>query len=346
MSTQKNHISYVQVLKAISCFAIVLLHTVYGSDGSFDNSNLEHYISVSIRNCMTWAVPCFVMISGALLLGNGKPVEYKKIFSKYIPRMIIAIVVFTILFRIIDIFIFNWSFGISFFTECVKEIFTDGSWSHMWYLYMMIAIYIMLPVFKKITESSNNKDILYLLVVYGVFLSVVPTIESIGSLSVGFYITVFSVYPFYFFAGYAINNGIIKIKKSLSIVIILFSALVMVLLTIISDIKSLYEVHSFLTNYSFVLTAIASLAIFALFSQIDFDRNKVLFKVADIISRCSFGIYLIHMIFLKYIFLVMKFNPYSYGGILMLIALSVIVFVMSFTIVYILKKIPFVKNII
>ena len=101
-----------------------------------------------------------------------------------------------------------------------------------------------------------------------------------------------------------------------------------------------------LSNYSFTLTAINSIAVFSLFSQTDFNREKTLHRMSNIIARCSFGIYLIHMVFLKIMFVGIKSNPYQLGGIPVLLITSVVVFVVSFAVIWLLKKIPFVRDII
>lgn len=346
MTLHKNHVGYFQVLKAVACFAIVLLHTFFGAAGSFECSDIQHFISVSVKNCMTWAVPCFVMVTGALLLNPEKHIETKRIFTRYIKRMAAAIIAFTFIFELCDVLILKKSFGIYILTESIVKIFTNGSWSHMWYLYMMLAVYLMLPIYKKITQASGDKDIRYLLAIYGIFLSVLPTVEALTSWNVPFYIMAATIYPFYLFAGYALYNEIIKINKIVSLIIIIVSLGLTVFLTYYTENNEADNLKSLLSNYSFTLTAINSIAVFSLFSQIDFNREKALHRISNVIAKCSFGIYLVHMVFLKIIFVGMKANPYQFGGIPVLLITSIIVFVVSFAVIWLLKKIPFVRDII
>ena len=64
------------------------------------------------------------------------------------------------------------------------------------------------------------------------------------------------------------------------------------------------------------------------------------------IDENSFGIYLIHMVFLKLVTFVWKWNPYAHGGLLMVLGLSLAVFAVSWAAVWLLRKIPGVKKVL
>ena len=63
----------------------------------------------------------------------------------------------------------------------------------MWYLYAMIAIYLMLPFYKIISRNAEKNDILYLLAVQTVFMSIIPLISSVSGKNIPFYGILFVV---------------------------------------------------------------------------------------------------------------------------------------------------------
>ena len=88
----------------------------------------------SVNNLM-WAVPCFLMNICALLLDRRKETPYKKLFTKYIGKMFLVILIFTLIYSISDMFLNGQpGFGEALLQGIYKS-FTDTSWSHMWYLY-------------------------------------------------------------------------------------------------------------------------------------------------------------------------------------------------------------------
>lgn len=185
-------------LRAAACLAIVLLHTVFCAVSLFpeEASATQALLSNIVVNNMMWAVPCFLMVSGALLLNPERPVTVKKCLTKYIPRMLIALVVFCLLFRALEILVNHEPVNAETLLSGFYEIFSGTSWSHVWYLYLMIGIYLLLPFYHKIASNSTAGELRYLMIVYVIFLSLVPVLKTFG-ISVGFYICVSAIYPFY-----------------------------------------------------------------------------------------------------------------------------------------------------
>lgn len=205
-------------LRAAACFAIVLLHTMFCAVSLFpeEASAAQALLSNIVVNNMMWAVPCFLMVSGALLLNPEHPVTVKKCLTKYIPRMLIALVVFCLLFRALEILVNHEPVNAETLLSGFYEIFSGTSWSHVWYLYLMIGIYLLLPFYHKIASNSTAGELRYLMIVYVIFLSLVPVLKTFG-ISVGFYICVSAIYPFYLFCGYALRQGVWRVNRGLGL---------------------------------------------------------------------------------------------------------------------------------
>lgn len=222
--TTKQHIYGFSYIRSLACIAIIILHTVYSAVLLF-GSNIDaekNIISMAVVDSMMWAVPCFIMVTGALLLETERKITYKKLFGKYILRIFAALVIFGMVFRVFDIIMDKEPVSVAAFLKGLYEIFTGTSWSHIWYLYLLIGLYLLLPFYKKIVDNSSTKEIKYLLAVYIVFLSILPVLEIWG-IHCGFYIHVSTIYPFYLFAGYAIYKHIFCPGKAASLTILVIS---------------------------------------------------------------------------------------------------------------------------
>lgn len=338
-------IRYLSRMKAFACIAVVILHTFYAADAMAQTAS-QHAAMMSVRNLMTWSVPCFVMASGALLLAPERNIDLKKLFSKYISRMVIALVVFSMLFALFDQLLVSHGSGAGFVTDGLKALFTGSGWKHMWYLYLMIAIYLLLPLYKLISKHAGKKELLYLLAVYGVFLSAVPFIETVTDQKLPFYICVNTVYPLYLFLGYVLHNGMIKIQRAVAAGAIAIFIIVTVVLTVYNAHNETAAIRDLLSSYSFPAVVIGSAGIYALFASYESKEHKIADKVFGEIDKCSFGIYLIHMAVLKFVIVVMKWNPFTNGGFLSVLIMTCVVFIVSFIIIRILKFIPKIREII
>lgn len=329
-------------LRIFACIGIVLLHTLNGAIGLYGSTiPLNAYlVSQSVLNLLLWCVPCFVMVTGALLLNPKKEISYHKLFKKYILRIIYALLFCCTIFTIFDFVVHQENLTFLLLMDIIGDFFTGTSWSHLWYLYLIIGIYLMLPLYRLVVKGASEKDIKYALGLYLLFLSIVPMFSAFG-LNISFYILSSTIYPFYVFFGYAYCKNIISLRKRQSIILIMISSIALVLVTVYQVAFGFSSFES-LTNYSSIFVVLQSIGIFSLCFNIKKEPNKVI-KSLD---SNSFGIYLIHMIFVRLLLKYMHINPYNFVAILSFLGLVIFIFVLSYLFVMILKKIPGIKSFI
>ena len=330
-------------MKALACFAIVVLHSFNYAYIGYAATDAQRITAAVIRNLMLWAVPCFVMATGTLMLDSERNVTYKKLFGKLIPKMLIPLVVFTFAFACFDGVATNTFDFKTVLKTTWSNIITGSGWSHMWYLYLMVAIYLMLPIYRIITRTASKQELIYLAVVYYASLSLLKTTEQLTSQQTAFYICVYTVYPLYLFLGYMIHNKHIELKPAVYAVMAVVSATAYTAVTVYGELHD-KNVADIVTKYTFPALPFMAIGIYGLFYAFD-SKESILDKAFREIEKCSFGIYLIHMAGLKYIYAVKRFNPYEHGGEIAVLGVTVAVFVVSFAVMwFILFVASFIKK--
>lgn len=91
-----KRINYIEWLRVLAAFSVVIIHAAMGLPNNYSISQLgvhAYAVMNSIYMLVSWAVPVFLMISGALLLSENKVISIVKI-KKYILRMLKVIVIF------------------------------------------------------------------------------------------------------------------------------------------------------------------------------------------------------------------------------------------------------------
>ena len=171
-------------------------------------------------------------------------------------------------------------------------------------------------------------------------------LQTLTDESTAFYVCVYSVYPLYLFLGDAFMQKRICKKPWLMILLASVGTIAVACLTILSEKKSIAALSELLTSYAFPLIVLQSAGIFGLMSYREKKAPKVLYWILHQIDQCSFGVYLIHMLFLKLVLVVWKWNPYMHGGFFMILALSVGTFLCSFLCIRLLKYVPILKKIL
>ena len=346
-----NRVLYLSRIKALACAAVVVLHTFFTAANYAAVPYQLHTMS-AVRNCMMWAVPCFVMASGALLLNSKRILTSKKLFGKYIPRMVFALLIFSVIFSVFDAFTTAHYTPAQTLVDILSDIFLGTGWPHMWYIYLMLAIYLLLPFYKMICDHASSEQIKYLLLLYTVFLSIIPFIETMSGKKLPFYVCVFSIYPLYLFLGHALHTGIIKLPKNACGIMFLICTGITAMLTAYgaavekSSPETSSKIISLLGVYSFPLYVAASIGAFGYIRKTRNAPVPVLDTIAAELDSCSFGIYLLHMAVLKLIFAVIKFDPFKHGGTITIIGICIITLVISYVMTKLLKLIPYFNRII
>ena len=154
----KDRLIGLDLLKIVSAFMIAVIHA---SSGVFNNHELGSLVwkeGLVLNAATRFAVPVFLMISGALLLGR------KISLDKAIRKAIIA-----------GIALFVWSFA---FILTKKILWNDGNVihdtlmiffnkrvsGHLWYGYLLIWIYLFSPILNIMYESLSNKMRIYFII--------------------------------------------------------------------------------------------------------------------------------------------------------------------------------------
>lgn len=321
-------------LRSLACIAIVVLHTMSYSlvaaraQGYEVTSSQRIGVLLAQFSCM-WAVPVFVMVTGALLLDPARQLTWEHLRKRYIGRIGKVILVFGLLFIAFDLTmngiaetannsplfaahpismdsptVTTWLYVV---LCSVGDLLTGHSWPHMWYLYMLFGLYLLMPFFRKIVANSTDRELRYLIGVLLVFLSLVPLL-GLGGISTDYRFAVATVYPMYLFLGYALQNKVILVPRwaAWSCLILSTVAIWVAVYFLNEDTSQL----SFFTSYNSLLVAIQSASLFALISQRE-GKSSTTPKALKQLDKCTFGIYLIHYVFVKLLLRYTGWNPFE-----------------------------------
>ncbi|MBR2036357.1 MAG: acyltransferase [Lachnospiraceae bacterium] len=342
ITTEKRNIQY-EYVRAFAIIAVVAIHTFNSAVIIFKNdaSIIDVTIYRCIINSMWWAVPCFLMLSGKLLLDSNKRISLKKIYVKYILRMLVILFTFGWGFSWLEIFFDSKVINVREIIFALKNVLTGKTWAHMWYVYCLIGIYILLPVFKLIADYASDRELEYILSAWFVIGMLLHCIK-IWNIDFGGYFHIDTIYPFWFLLGAAHNRKLLKGKKELA-----FG--VGGITTAILSVASIIEVNKSISlevfwGYASIIVAIQAISLFEIFISLNIEKgmvNRLILAIAD----KSFGIYVVHMVFVNIIYKVLKFNPFDTSAALLFgLFLVIINLIGSFCVVSIMRKIPFIKK--
>ena len=272
---------------------------------------------------MYWAVPVFFMITGALMLDPDKKISVSSLFI-YVRRIMCALILFGLPYAMLKLIP---QYGVSpiILIKAVGAVISDTGFGHLWYLYVLMGIYLVLPVFKSFIEKAGKEELVLVIFALGTINFLFPLISNLTKLKIAFSVP-FSYPVFYLLLGYILNKNRAQIKEKR--LVLLAMLLMLIAFVWFVNFKNLNA--TIWTAYTSPLIAILAAVIFSLFVLNDFKERKRLWGI----DRLCFGAYLIHPLFIQFSYRFLKITPlnfemYFIGALSLFVVFTILAFVAS-----------------
>lgn len=333
--------NYISILNVLACIGVVILHTFetgYTSDANF-------VFEVLIRAIAYCAVPVFFMITGATLIDYRERYDTKTFFKKRLLKVIIPLIIWSIIYFIINFFKGKFSINDLSFKFVFEYFFLVKTNPIFWFFVVIIGIYLAIPVISLIPQETRRKAFLYIIIITFVFNQFLPDLLYHLNLNYNYdlkFPLTYSGWISFIFIGYYIDKyEIVKKYRVIIYVLGIIGFLTMVVPTIfISYHKN--ESCSWFDEYYDAPCVLYSASIF-LFFKSKINNNQIVTKIMpffNFVAPTTLGIYVLHIAirdFLRY------FYTYSYFGMNLVLTLSILT--ICFIVVKIVQKIPGLRHI-
>lgn len=348
----KRRLEWVDLSRSFAIISVVLCHSVE----SFYSFNLDFISSLSNVSMLfvfvaftigRLGVPCFIFISGYLLLSRTYDSDGAKKFWKdnWVPLLItseIWIVLYNIFLSVYNQNDFNYK-------TLIKNLFFIQSTDicHMWYIPMILGVYIFIPFVSTIVHKFDTKILLFPIIITFVYFFIVPVLNivlrSTGHAGIDNLLGIEfggTVYGLYLIIGFLFHKGTFrKINKTTS----MLGFMLFFTLTVLFQLLIYKNNYEYPVWYNCGLLLITAFFLFNFFSQIKKIRFNAILYILYNLADCSFGIYLVH----RPIQLVLQ-KFFNFDGRLStnVLVLWITSFCISWLVVAFLGKIPKLKKLL
>lgn len=345
----KKRVLYADVLRVAAIFLVIVIHTVSLDFGSYPVASYQ-WQTLNIYNGFSRiSVPLFFMVSGIFFLDPQKEVPIKKLYQKNIFRIVLAFIFWSALYALIFT-VYEYRTINSRVVKVMYQAFIEGHF-HLWFLFRLIEVYVMVPFLRKIAEDKRLIEYFLLFCFVVGFLN--PTYHAFPLKSTttiverGLNLDITFGYLGYFFAGYYLSRySLSKIAK-----LFLYSlGIAGVVGTIVVASKHSLETgqpykltYEYLTPNVFFASAAVFLFVKESLQQHVFSESTG--KAVIELSRFSFGIYLIHIL-IRFILAKFGLTTLLFTPILSVPLMSLLLFLISYVCVKLMAKVPFLERFI
>ncbi|KLV03918.1 hypothetical protein ABT56_16935 [Photobacterium aquae] len=340
--TMNNRLSWADSCRILATLGVIIIHACVGNFSKFGTIPTYEWLSVNLLDSLVRvSVPLFFMLSGAFILKtDGSYISLKSVFKRT-ARIAIPL--------------FVWSIGylayISHYTGQgidVLSVFKKPSMYHLWFVYSLIGVYLLLPLLQSIFNALvSRKDYQIYFLVLWFTINCLPTFIYMPEINL-MHLTGFLGHAGYFLIGgllfsYLSSHKELGKPQTMLTFIVFVGALASTFLItwFISD-KANRPLETAYSNFCPTIF-IASVSLFVLFSQLKTKEKTA--KVLNWISDRTFIIYFVHVLVLE------KVTHFVTGHIhlpamISIISISLITFTICLVIAAILRLLPKSKMIL
>jgi len=332
--------SDLSVMRITATLAVILLHTcstISQNPDIFKINKGQYLLFTTIVCLMNWAVPLFFMITGTLMLNPKKKLSVRDAVFKYAKRIFLALMIFGIPMAWVVVLITHRQISLKLILLGILDTIEGKSFSHLWYLYAIIGLYLIIPMLKPYVNSTSINTKRYILIVLFAFNFCFTLIDRLFNIHIAFELPIAGNSVFYLLTGEYLNeisaDGDIDRKLNAFLIAVVVGTIIAI------NIIAYPKAPLFLGYDSPFIAALSILIYRQLFGV------KCGLRHLWGIDRLTFGVYLIHPIFIHLAYNFLGITPMDFKPLLLsILVIWAVVVTLSFVSSYILKHIKWLRD--
>ena len=178
--TSREHVVFVDYIRVIACFLVMLVHAsenFYGTENAVGlASNMSQLLNESNRFwvafydgfCGRISVPLFMIVSAFLLVPMKEGVSMGQFYKRRFLRILPPMACFFLLYSLLPLAWGGMTWEQSLADLKLLPFNFPSMAGHLWFMYPLISLYLIIPVVSPWLERASAKDELIFLGLFGV----------------------------------------------------------------------------------------------------------------------------------------------------------------------------------
>ena len=178
--TSREHVVFVDYIRVIACFLVMLVHAsenFYGTENAVGlASNMSQLLNESNRFwvafydgfCGRISVPLFMIVSAFLLVPMKSGVSMGQFYKRRFLRILPPMACFFLLYSLLPLAWGGMTWEQSLADLKLLPFNFPSMAGHLWFMYPLISLYLIIPVVSPWLERASAKDELIFLGLFGV----------------------------------------------------------------------------------------------------------------------------------------------------------------------------------
>lgn len=301
---EKKRVLYFDFLNIAACFAVLCLH---------HNGMVHEYADDMVwKQCLVaevvfyWAVPIFLMVSGANLMIYKTRYSTITFFKKRLLKVFFPWIFWSLVILGWKLYTHRYIIEIFSIKEVINIVLNSKMEVVYWFFPMIIGLYLLMPFLTVLAEEKYHKILWYVVWCAIIMNGTIPLICTLVGIEWNWSIgSPLNGYVIFMIIGYLLSKQDIRVQERRWIYIVGILCLVIRYLGIYILSTRDGSKNGLFFNYCYFFSYGLAIAVFVFFKYTPWENFCIWFrkiydceieKIIVKMSGCSLGIYLIHQI--------------------------------------------------
>lgn len=304
---------FLDKMRVAATCAVILLHTVTGVMDTVDMGQypVEKRVFLTALDLICWCVPLFLMISGYLFLNPARKTGMGIMLKKYCRRILAALFLFGVPYAWLEQIGTQGDFRWEMLPKGILMVLRGESWSHLWYLYLILLLYLLTPILKGMLVRIPRRAVYGLLAALFTVSSVLPYLYKLFGLEGMWAFPDWGIYFFYYICGYLFATGGKGEGRNTEAAGKRYLPAAALLLGTGMALSRIFGDYTLQMAYNYPFTAVLSVLLFAwgVTAPGKAGRRDIFWEKA---ASLSFTVYLVHPVFINTAYKFFHVTPLSF----------------------------------
>ncbi|ANU37998.1 acyltransferase [Vibrio scophthalmi] len=290
----RERVRFFDLLRCVAAIAVIAIHVLAPYRNELGVIPFDQWASaVSINSISRWAVPVFILITGALMLSDKRDFELGYYVKRRLGKVLVPFLVWSLFYAYLS----GWSlagFDGQEALNVLEQSPSHATYYHLGFFYYFIPLYFVIPFFQWAVKRGHDEAIFAFVGIW-LLTTILYLFKIDGPWSAQMWL----------YSGY-LPLGYLLYKKlplnPLSVMIATWLGIFALMLTVWMVIANSVEAGQYTVgrwlSYKTLNVVLAASMVFVICRYLSDKLPQRIYDVVAFISQYSLGIYLLHPIFL------------------------------------------------
>lgn len=204
---EPGRVPWADLVRVTAIFSVVLIHASAAPVMLFGRIPVEQWWAANLyRSLGGFALPCLVMLSGALLLPREQwnPREF---FLRRFRKVAVPLLAWTLIYGAWERWVLHEPKPVALFLrELAGDRLANPVSNHLWFLYLILSLYLLVPVLRVYVRGASLANQIYFALLWVVASWLLPSMQAWTGVQVGLYLGFMAGMVGYFVLGATIER--------------------------------------------------------------------------------------------------------------------------------------------